>query len=103
MRRFYEIVVRAVIVAVVITMTGGNVVCAQIPGLPQPDPQPRAITEPPKKAVVSTAGPIKVKESISDRTIQQFLAEVSSQVSRREQGERYRRRRRGELGGTGGR
>jgi small conductance mechanosensitive channel len=70
----HKIAVRAVIAAVVITTLGRSVVCAQIPGLPQPGPQPGAITAPPKKAAVTTAGPIKVKESISDRTIQQFLA-----------------------------
>ena len=68
-----QIAARAVIAAVMITMLGGNVVYAQIPGLPQPGPQPPAVMEPSKKAVVTTAGPIKVKESISDRTIQQFL------------------------------
>jgi small conductance mechanosensitive channel len=70
----HEIAVRELVAGLVIVMVVGNAVHAQIPGLPQPGPQPAAVTEPAKKAVVTSAGPIKVKESISDRTIQHFLA-----------------------------
>jgi small conductance mechanosensitive channel len=70
----HEIAVRGVVVGFLIAIVAGNAVYAQIPGLPLPGPQPAAVTEQAKKAVVTTAGPIKVKESLSDRTIQQFLA-----------------------------
>ena len=70
----HEIAVRELLAGLLIVMVVGNAVHAQIPGLPLPGPQPAAVTEPAKKAVVTSAGPIKVKESLSDRTIQQFLA-----------------------------
>jgi small conductance mechanosensitive channel len=74
MRRLrHRIAVRLVIAGFVILMVAGNAVHAQIPGLPLPGPQPGGPAAPPKKAVVTTAGPIKVKESISDYTVQQFL------------------------------
>ena len=52
---------------------GGNVVLAQIPGLPTSPPPAGASTEAPRKSVMTAEGPIKVKENMSDRTIQQFL------------------------------
>ena len=61
------------------------------PGSPPPGPQPGAAPEPPKKAVVTTAGPIKVKESISDRTIQQFLAKFLPKYPGVRAGECHRR------------
>ena len=70
----HEIAVRAVVAGVLIVLVAVNVGHAQVPGLPLPGPQPAAVTQPPKKAAAATAGQIRVKESVSDRTIQQFLA-----------------------------
>jgi small conductance mechanosensitive channel len=55
-------------------VSGGTLVQAQIPGLPASGPPVGASAEPPKKTVVTSEGPIRVKENMSDRTIQQFLA-----------------------------
>ena len=66
--------VNGMIAGLLVVLFAGGVVRGQIPGLPLPGPQAGAAQEPPKKSVVSTGGPIKVKENISDRAIQQFLA-----------------------------
>ena len=63
----------AVVTGLVIVLTVGNVVQAQIPGLPTSGPPAGASKEAPKKSVVTAEGPIKVKENMSDHTIQQFL------------------------------
>ena len=96
----HQISVREVIATVLIMTVIGNVVQAQIPGLPAPGPQAGTPTVPPKKAVVATEGPIKVKESVSDHALQQFLAKFLPKVSGRARGRSCCRRRRGEPGGT---
>lgn len=68
------VIVCTVCAGLFIIFGGGNVVQAQIPGLPTSNPVAGASTEAPKKSVVTAEGPIKVKENMSDRTIQQFLA-----------------------------
>jgi small conductance mechanosensitive channel len=68
-----RIAARKLIVMAVCAVAGGNAAIAQIPGFPLPIPQAGDGKEHPKKAVASAAGPITVKESISDHTIQKFL------------------------------
>jgi small conductance mechanosensitive channel len=74
LRSRLRIAVNGIVAGLLVVLLAGGVVRGQIPGLPVPGPQAGAAQEPPKKSVVSTEGPIKVKENISDRAIQQFLA-----------------------------
>jgi small conductance mechanosensitive channel len=74
LRSRLRIAVNGIVAGLLVVLLAGGVVRAQIPGLPIPGPQAGAAQQPPKKSVVSTEGPIKVKENISDRAIQQFLA-----------------------------
>ena len=76
MRRLLNrIVVRVLTAGALIMLLAGTTAQAQIPGLPLPGPQPTpAAAVPAKKSVVASEGPIKVKETIPDRAIQQFLA-----------------------------
>jgi small conductance mechanosensitive channel len=74
LRSRLRIAVNGMIAGLLVVLLAGGVVRAQIPGLPIPGPQAGAVQETPKKSVVSTEGPIKVKENVSDRAIQQFLA-----------------------------
>ena len=89
-RRRYPSPIDAVVTGWVIVLTVGMLQQAQIPGIPASGPPASASTAAPKKSVVTAEGPIKVKENISDRTIQQFLAEVPAEVSRRDQRETLR-------------
>ncbi len=70
----HRVAVRGVIAASLIGSADGSAVYAQIPGLPTPGPQAAGAKELPRKPVAAADGPIKVKENISDRSIQQFLA-----------------------------
>jgi small conductance mechanosensitive channel len=74
LRSRLRIAVNGIVAGLLVVLLAGGVVRGQIPGLPVPGPQAGAAQEPPKKSVVSTEGQIKVKENISDRAIQQFLA-----------------------------
>jgi small conductance mechanosensitive channel len=74
LRSRLRIAVNGMIAGLLVVLLAGGVVRAQIPGLPILGPQAGAVQETPKKSVVSTEGPIKVKENVSDRAIQQFLA-----------------------------
>jgi small-conductance mechanosensitive channel len=72
-RWLYKIAIPGLIAGVLVLMGPGHGAWAQIPLPPQPATQPNMAKPAPKKAVAATAGPITVKESVSDRTIQQFL------------------------------
>ena len=67
------IAIREIISAILINLALATLSQAQIPGLPVPSPKPPPAPEAPKKAVASAAGPIMVKEQVSDRTIERFL------------------------------
>jgi hypothetical protein len=67
------IAIREIISAILINLALATLSQAQIPGLPAPTPKPAPAPEAPKKAVASAAGPIMVKEQVSDRTIERFL------------------------------
>ena len=67
------IAIRNVNLAALIVVVFATASQAQFPGLPLPGPKSGVAQEAPKKAVASAAGPITVKEQVSDQTIERFL------------------------------
>jgi small conductance mechanosensitive channel len=68
-----KFMLRIFVTVALIVFGAGSGLLAQIPGLPFPIPPAGAASAHPKKAVASAEGPITVKDSVSDRTIEKFL------------------------------